>query len=125
MQDRRISSSDVPGDILAQPCVWCAAGAEEIIAVHRWPHDIPRVPPRGPIWVRFPEPIPLSTPLVKDLYWYCGAGLIHIELLTGQPAETVRRFMGRDGIPLRHPGGRTPFLRRWRTGQGRAKEGGP
>ena len=86
-------------------------------------HDIPRVPPGGPIWERFPEPIPLSTPLVKDLYWYCGAGLIHIELLTVQPAETVRRFMRRYGIPLRHPGGRTPFLRRWRTGQGRA--GGP
>jgi len=86
-------------------------------------HDIPRVPPGGPIWERFPEPIPLSTPLVKDLYWYCGVGLIHIELLTGQPAETVRRFMGRDGIPLRHPGGRTPFLRRWRTGQGRALGG--
>jgi len=78
-------------------------------------HDIARVPPGGPIWARFPEPVPLSTPLVKDLYWYCGAGLNHIELLTGQPAMTVRGFMRREGIPLRHPGGRTPFLQRWRT----------
>ena len=78
-------------------------------------HDIPHVPPGGPIWERFPERVPLSTPLVKDLYWYCGAGLNHIELLTGQPAMTVRGFMRREGIPLRHPGGRTPFLRRWRT----------
>jgi len=23
----------------------------------------------------------------------------------------------REGIPLRHPGGRSPFLRRWRTGR--------
>ncbi len=82
--------------------------------------DIPRIAPGGPIWERFPEPVPLSAPLVKDLYWYCGAGLSHIELLTGQPAETVRGFMRREGIPLRHPGGRTPFMRRWRTRQGQA-----
>ena len=30
--------------------------------------------------------------------------------------------MLRDGIPLRHPGGRTPFLRRWRTRQGPAHD---
>ena len=77
--------------------------------------DIQRIAPGGPIWERFPAPVPLSAPLVKDLYWYCGAGLSHIELLTGQPAETVRGFMRREGIPLRSPGGRTPFLRRWRT----------
>ena len=57
----------------------------------------------------------LTAPLVKDLYWGCGAGLTHIELLTGQPAMTVRGFMRRADIPLRHPGGRTPFLRRWRA----------
>jgi hypothetical protein len=80
-------------------------------------HDIPQVPPGGPIWERFPAPIPLGAALVKDLYWQCGAGLHHIELLTGQPAMTVRGFMRREGIPLRHPGGRTPFLRRWRAGR--------
>jgi transposase len=80
-------------------------------------HDIARVPPGGSISVRFPVPVPLTTSLVKDLYWGCGAGLNHIELLTGQPSMTVRGFMQRAGIPLRHPGGRTPFMRRWRTGQ--------
>jgi hypothetical protein len=78
-------------------------------------HAIPRVPPGGPIWERFPQPIPLTAPLVKELYWSCGVALHHIELLTGQPAMTVRRFMQRAGLPLRNPGGRSPFLRRWRT----------
>jgi hypothetical protein len=77
--------------------------------------DIPRVQPGGPLWQRFPDPVPLTASLVKDLYWGCGAALTHIELLTGQPAMTVRGFMRREGIPLRHPGGRTPFLRRWRA----------
>ena len=48
--------------------------------------DIPRVPPGAPLWQRFPDPVPLTVPLVKDLYWGCGAGLAHIELLTGRPA---------------------------------------
>lgn len=91
--------------------------SDDLIASALDAHDIPRVLPGGPIWQRFPEPVPLSTPLVKELYWHCGAGLSHIELLTGQPAMTVRGFMRREGIPVRHPGGRTPFLRRWRTQQ--------
>ncbi|MGH3198533.1 MAG: antitoxin Xre-like helix-turn-helix domain-containing protein [Streptosporangiaceae bacterium] len=90
---------------------------DDLVASILRAHDIPRVPPGGAIWERFPAPVPLSTPLVKDLYWYCGAGLHHIELLTGQPLMTVRGFMRREGIPLRHPGGRTPFLRRWRARQ--------
>ena len=97
--------------------------ADDLFAAVLAAHDIPQVPPGGPIWERFPEPIPLSTPLVKDLYWHCGAGLSHIELLTGQPAMTVRGFMRREGIPLRHPGGRTPFLRRWRTRAGMGRQG--
>jgi hypothetical protein len=88
--------------------------ADDLIASVLREHDIPPVPPGGPIWERFPRPVPLTAPLVKDLYWACGAGLNHIELVTGQPAMTVRGFMRREGIPLRHPGGRTPFLRRWR-----------
>jgi len=83
--------------------------------------DVPRVPPGAPLWRRFPDPVPLTAPLVKDLYWGCGAGLAHIELLTGQPAMTVGKFMRRAGIPLRHPGGRTPFLRRWRASRQAAK----
>ena len=91
--------------------------ADDLIAAVLVAHDIPQVPPGGPIWERFPEPIPLTAPLVKDLYWSCGAALNHIELLTGQPAMTVRGFMRRAGIPLRNPAERSPFLRRWRAGQ--------
>lgn len=90
--------------------------ADPLIAGVLAAHDVPRVPPGGCLSDRFPEPFPLTTPLVKDLYWGCGAGLIHIELLTGQAAESVRGFMRRAGIPLRHSGGRSPFLRRWRSG---------
>ncbi len=72
---------------------------------------------------RADSPVPLTTPLVKDLYRGCGTGLSHIELLTGQPAMTVRGFMRRAGIPPRHPGGRTPFLRRWRQGAASAAAG--
>jgi hypothetical protein len=79
-------------------------------------HQVPRAAAGGPIWQRFPEPVPLSRQLVEDLYWRCGIGLFHIELMTGQPAQTVGGFMRRAGIAIRHPGGRTPFLRRWRAG---------
>jgi len=79
-------------------------------------HKIPPVPAGGPIWQRFPEPVPLSRQLVEDLYGRCGVGLHHIEVLTGQPAQTVAGFMRRAGIAIRHPGGRSPFLRRWRAG---------
>lgn len=89
--------------------------ADPLVAAVLDARDIPRVPPGGPLWQRFPAPVPLTAPLVKDLYRECGAGLTHIELLTGQPAMSVRGFMRRAGIPLRHPGGRTPFLRRWRA----------
>lgn len=89
--------------------------ADLLIAAVLDARDVPRVPPGAPLWQRFPSPVALTIPLVKDLYWGCGAGLAHIELLTGQPAATVGGFMRRAGIPLRHPGGRTPFLRRWRA----------
>jgi hypothetical protein len=81
--------------------------ADPLIASALAQYDIPHVPASGPIYARFPLPVPLTTPLVKDLYWHCGVGLNHIELLTGQPAMTVRGFMRRSRIPLRHPGGRT------------------
>ncbi|MGH3293361.1 MAG: hypothetical protein ACRDP7_16285 [Trebonia sp.] len=89
--------------------------ADPLIAAALDARDVPRVPAGAPLWQRFPDPVPLTVPLVKDLYWGCGAGLAHIELLTGQPSMTVGGFMRRAGIPLRHPGGRTPFLRRWRA----------
>lgn len=89
--------------------------ADPLVAVVLRQYGVPRIPSGGPIYERFPVPIALTTPLVKDLYWACGIGLNHVEVLTGQPAATVRGFMHRSGIPLRHPGGRTPFMRRWRA----------
>ena len=79
-------------------------------------HQIAEAPAGGPIWQRFPQPVPLTRQLVTDLYWCCGVGLQHIELVTGQPAHTVRGFMRRAGITVRDPGGRSPFLRRWHAG---------
>ena len=38
-----------------------------------------------------------------------------IELLTGQPSESVRRLLAGSGTILRGAGGRSPFLRRWRA----------
>jgi DNA-binding CsgD family transcriptional regulator len=79
-------------------------------------HKVPPVPAGTPIWVRFPEPVPLSVPLMEDLYWRCGTGVHHIELLTGQPTQTILGFMRRHGVAVRHPGGRSPFMRRWHAG---------
>ena len=90
--------------------------ADELIDAVLAGHKIARVPAGGPIWQRFPRPVPLTKQLVEDLYWGCGVGLSHIELLTGQPAQTVGRLMGRYEITTRPPGGLSPFLRRWRTG---------
>ena len=93
--------------------------ADAVVAAALIRHKIPSVPPGGPLWKRFPEPVPLSKRIVEDLYWHCGVGLNHIELLTGQPSQTVRGFMSRAGIGVRHPGGRSPFIQRWRTLGGR------
>lgn len=76
-------------------------------------HGVPAVPPGAPIWQRFPEPVPLTDALLGELYADCGVSIAHIELLTGQPAATVRRHLHRAGVPLRPAGGRCPFLQRW------------
>ena len=77
-------------------------------------HGIDRRPSPGPIWQRFPVPVDVGPELAKELYVSCGLGLRHVELITGQPAETVRALLRGQGIKLRPPGGRSPFLRRWR-----------
>jgi hypothetical protein len=76
-------------------------------------HGVPRVPAEAPIWGRFPVPVRLHRELVSDLYCGCGLSSSQIELLTGQPSQTVRRFLRAAGIALRPPGGRSPFLLRW------------
>lgn len=53
--------------------------------------------------------------MAVELYVTCGLGLTHIELLTGQPAESIRKLLRAAGVTLRAAGGRSPFLRRWRA----------
>lgn len=83
-------------------------------------HAVPEVPAGGPIWQRFPIPLTVSDELARDLYESCGLATSHIELLTGQPADTVRSLLRADGVALRSAGGRSPFLRRWRARQSSA-----
>jgi hypothetical protein len=103
-----------PGEIELVDALYADQLIDAVLAEHK----IPRVPPGGPIWQRFPRPVPLTRQLVEDLYWGCGVGHSHIELLTGQPAQTVARLMRRYEITTRPPGGLSPFLRRWRVGFG-------
>ena len=77
-------------------------------------HGVARQPARGAIWERFPVPLALSPELAAELYVACGLALRHIELLSGQPNETVRALLHAHGIRLRPAGGRSPFMRRWR-----------
>jgi hypothetical protein len=77
-------------------------------------HGVPVVPAGRPLWERFGKPVPLSTELLTDLYTGCGLATGHISLLTGHPAASVARALRRIGIALRPPGGRSPFLRRYR-----------
>lgn len=79
-------------------------------------HGLPAVPPGGSIWERFPVPARISPDLASELYVSCGLGVHHIELLTGQPADSVRKLLHAAGVALRPAGGRSPFLRRWRAG---------
>lgn len=70
--------------------------------------------PGGPITARFPGPVTLTGDLLRTLYTGCGLTARHIELLTGQPAETIRRALRAAGVRARPPGGRSPFARRVR-----------
>jgi hypothetical protein len=79
-------------------------------------HRIARQPAGGPIWQRFPVPVPVSAELAAELYVACGLGVRHIELLTGQPAQTILRLLRTQGVTRRPAGGRSPFMRRWRAG---------
>lgn len=79
-------------------------------------HNIARRPAGGPIWQRFPVPAAVSAELAEDLYVACGLAVRHIELLTGQPAQTMLRLLHAQGITRRPAGGRSPFMRRWRAG---------
>ena len=79
-------------------------------------HNMPRRAAGGPIWQRFPAPLPITAELAEELYAACGLGVRHIELLTGQPSQSILRLLHAQGIACRPAGGRSPFLRRWRAG---------
>ncbi|MGH3401605.1 MAG: hypothetical protein ACRDRJ_03665 [Streptosporangiaceae bacterium] len=79
-------------------------------------YGIPRRAAGGPIWQRFPAPVLVSPQLAEELYVQCGLGVRHIELLTGQPSQTLLGLLEAHGIARRQAGGRTPFMRRWRAG---------
>ena len=85
----------------------------EVRSVLDW-HGVPAVPLAGSTWERFPTPHPLTASLVTDLYEGCGLRLRHIELLTGRPAAAAAALLRAGGIQIRHAGGRSPFMRRWR-----------
>jgi transposase len=87
-------------------------------------HGIDPRPAGGPIWQRFPVPLPVSPQLAEELYAGCGLGVRHIELLTGQPSQTILRILRSQGIARRPAGGRTPFMRRWRAGTQAASRAG-
>src|SRR6202167_519519 len=88
--------------------------ADPLVRQALFRHGIAPRPSRGPIWQRFPVPVDVSPDLAKELYVSCGLGLRHIELISGQPAETIRSRLRGQNIKLRPPGGRSPFMRRWR-----------
>lgn len=77
-------------------------------------HHVRLVHRGGPAPDRFPTPVPLAPQLLHDLYQAAGLSAAQIELLTGQPAATVRRHLQDAGITLRAPGGLAPFTRRIR-----------
>ena len=79
-------------------------------------HGIGRRPAGGPIWLRFPVPVQVTPELARELYVTCGLGVRHIELLTGQPSQTMLELLQANDIARRPAGGRTPFMRRWRAG---------
>lgn len=88
-------------------------------------YGIARRPADGPIWRRFPVPLLVSPELAEELYVRCGLGIRHIELLTGQPSQTVLRLLHGRGVTRRPAGGRTPFMRRWRAGTHGSAERAP
>lgn len=64
-------------------------------------HRVPRRPMPGTLAARFSRPVPLTEPLLRELYCGCGLSAGHIEMLTGQPAVEVGRQLACCDIPRR------------------------
>jgi len=99
-----------PGEIALIDALY----ADPLVRWALFRHGIAPRPSKGPIWERFPIPVDVSPELAKELYVSCGLGLRHIELISGQPAETIRNRLRGQNVELRPAGGRSPFMRRWR-----------
>lgn len=106
-----IEADTGPGEISLIESLYADPGVLEVLRNH----DVPHVPASGRITERFPKPVHLTPSLVSQLYHDCGLACSHIELLTGNPALTVSRYLAACGIPLRPPGGRCPFRKAWYT----------
>jgi hypothetical protein len=75
----------------------------------------------GPLWERFPQPLPLTSALVRALYVDCGLSSFQIELITGHPSIMVLRKLAAAGVRRRPPGGLSPFMARWRNERAKAR----
>jgi DNA-binding transcriptional regulator LsrR (DeoR family) len=73
-------------------------------------HGIRPRPSPGSIAERFPEPEPLSRPLLRELYGDLGLSARHVELLTGQPFEQILDALRDFGILVRSSRGFSPWL---------------
>jgi hypothetical protein len=104
--------SQGPGEIELVEALYADPLVRQALARYHIAHR----PAGGPIWQRFPVPIPVSAEMAEELYVACGLGARHIELLTGQPTQTVLRLLRAQGITRRPAGGRSPFMQRWRAG---------
>jgi hypothetical protein len=119
----RMAREDQAPAALAAPPAWRGPSEIELLAaLYADPevrqvldrHGVPVRSLAGAPWQRFPAPRPLTADLVGDLYEGCGLSLHLIELLTGRPAAAGGAVLRASGIKLRPPGGRSPFMDRWR-----------
>jgi transposase len=95
-----------------QVCVLNELYADHVLLAVLRRHGVPRRSLPGGLASRFPEPFPLTAPLLHDLYVECGLSAKHIELVTGQPSVQVYRHLAAHGVPRRRPGGLSPWRRR-------------
>jgi hypothetical protein len=109
-----------PADIKLIDALYADPGVQRTLARY----GLPAAPAGGPIWQRFPVPARIEADLAAELYVSCGLATTHIELLTGQPAASIGRLLRAAGVTLRPAGGRSPFLRQWRTSPGASRWAG-
>jgi hypothetical protein len=107
------SSSRGPSEIELLTALYADSEVRQVLDKH----GIPVATLAGPVWKRFPAPQALTAGLVGDLYEGCGLSLHHIELLTGRPAAAAGAVLRASSVRLRPPGGRSPFMERWRLGK--------